>query len=336
MSWPSLRTVAMLIVVVLVGGSAGCSSNGTDRETDGTDAETTSAASRPDAQPSAGCTSPHTEFVAQGVEGRFVSSDVERVFSIYSPADVDADMPLPLVVNMHGAQGTAAVQEETSGLGALGEQEGFVVVAPQALGAVPIWNLSNDGPDLAFVEELIGATEAAMCIDLSRVYLTGFSMGGMMSMLLACRHPERYAAIAPVSGEIEVPDCPDPRPALLAFHGTADPAVHFDGSLEQNLTILIPFATDVPRAEIVRRWAAANGCGMPATDADIIPDVEHQTYTCPVDDAVEMYVVDGGVHAWPGSTPTPYARSVGAIPTQTIDASQLIWTFFEQQQSVHP
>ena len=37
-------------------------------------------------------------------------------------------------------------------------------------------------------------------IDESRVYISGFSMGGMMTNALACAYPELFAAAAPCNG----------------------------------------------------------------------------------------------------------------------------------------
>jgi polyhydroxybutyrate depolymerase len=281
-------------------------------------------------QASAGCRSPDADFAALGDDGRFTSGGIERVFSIAAPEDVSGRDPLPLIVNLHGARATAVLQQTSSELSTRGPEEGFVVVAPQGMGTPPNWRIAAEGPDLAFVEQLIDEVERRMCIDQSRIYLTGFSMGGMMTMLLACRQPERYAAIAPVAGEIEITDCPSDRPPLLAFHGTADTVVHFDGTLDPNVAVLAPYPNDPPRDEIVRRWADANGCTLPATDTPLPPDVEEQAYTCPPSGSVEMYVIEGGGHTWPGSTPGPYAAALGGSTTQTIDATGLMLAFFAQ------
>jgi polyhydroxybutyrate depolymerase len=93
---------------------------------------------------------------------------------------------------------------------------------------------------------------------------------------------------------------------------------------------LVPYPNDPPRDEIVRRWAAANLCEPDPVEVAVPPDVEHETYSCPTDDAVEMYVVDDGGHTWPGSTPGPYSEALGGKTTQTIDATALIWAFFSQ------
>jgi polyhydroxybutyrate depolymerase len=224
------------------------------------------------------------------------------------------------------------VQERSSQFAELGRQRDFIVVEPDALAARNmIWDLSPSGPDVGFVDQLVDEVEARLCVDTSRVYLTGFSMGGMMSMVLACRDPERYAAIAPVAGVIAIEGCARETPIpVIAFHGTADNAVRFDGSLADNVAFVVPYTSGPSREEIVRTWAAKNGCAVPAEDAALPPDVDIETYDCPQNGSVEMYVVEDGGHTWPGSTPGPYSAALAGRTTQTVDATDLIWRFFEQ------
>lgn len=312
-------SIMALALVVVVGA---CS---TDEQGDGPTATTTVAA-----QASRGCTAPDADFAALGADGRLTSGGVERQFSVAAPDRAVGDEPVPLIVNLHGARATAEQQQATSELATRGPEAGFVVVAPQALGARPIWSLTADGPDITYVQDLVDEVEQRLCIDRSRVYLTGFSMGGMLSMRLACTAPDRFAAVAAVSGEIDYDDCPTTgRPPLLAFHGTADTVVRLDGSLDPGVALSIPFPDEPPRVEIVRRWAQATGCTVPPEETEIPPDVEHQHYDC-TDSAVELYLIDGGGHTWPGSTPGPYTEALGGTTSQTIDATSLILEFFGQ------
>jgi predicted peptidase len=75
-------------------------------------------------------------------------------------------------------------------------------------------------PDLL---RLLDDTVAALPIDPTRVYLTGLSMGGFGSWDLGSRHPERFAAVAPICG------WGDPKTVVAlahtpvwAFHGLKD------------------------------------------------------------------------------------------------------------------
>jgi polyhydroxybutyrate depolymerase len=192
-----------------------------------------------------------------------------------------------------------------------------------------VWSLNPSGPDVAYLDALIDEVEGRACIDTNRVYLTGFSMGGMMSMVMACREPDRFAAVAPVAGAIEVTPCErDEGVPLLAFHGTADNAVYFDGSFDPDVGLLVGRTEGPSRTEIVEAWSRANDCDTGTDASDIGDDVEHLTFTCPAGEEVEMYVIEDGGHTWPGGEQSPMAEALAGRTTQTIDATRLIWDFF--------
>ena len=82
------------------------------------------------------------------------------------------------------------------------------------------------------VEELL-SDRNRFRIDRTRVYLTGFSMGGFGTFKTASEYPQLFAAIAPVAGggepnqQEKIKDLP-----VWAFHGTADTAVEYKHSKE--------------------------------------------------------------------------------------------------------
>jgi predicted peptidase len=97
----------------------------------------------------------------------------------------------------------------------------FVVVAP--VSPEKRWN-----PDevIAFLDELLAERRLRFQMDTNRVYLTGHSMGGFATFEIACRYPDRFAAIVPVAGGYN----PEAASKLLAvpvwaFHGDDDPVV---------------------------------------------------------------------------------------------------------------
>jgi phospholipase/carboxylesterase len=64
--------------------------------------------------------------------------------------------------------------------------------------------------------------------------VTGFSQGGMLAFAIAVHHPEIAGAAVPVGGWLPPPLWPAGKgtgtsyPKIVALHGTADTAVHFD------------------------------------------------------------------------------------------------------------
>jgi polyhydroxybutyrate depolymerase len=315
--WSQSVAVAVVATVVL----SACSSG----DTVGSATDTTATGA------SAGCASPDSELARTGDDGTFTSDGEERTFTLAVPSDAAPTEPVPLVVSLHGASSSSAIHENSVRLAPLSEEEGFAVLTPQARGASRTWDIQPEGPDVRFVEELLDHVESGLCIDTNRVYLTGFSMGGILSTVLACRDSERYAAIAPVAGLVQVDGCESTTPVpLLAMHGTADKTIGFDGTVSPSVALLVGSSTGPSRADLVAAWAESNGCDTGATSTRIEPDVVHLTYACPPDGSVEMYVVEDGGHAWPGSESTAMSEAVAGRTTQTIDATRVIWDFFEQ------
>jgi len=108
-----------------------------------------------------------------------------------------------------------------------GEEFSFIVVSPQC----PVdswWTEILDG-----LVALLDEVQSKFAVDPDRVYLTGLSMGGFGTWALACRHPERFAAIAPICGGGEwflatrLKNVP-----VWAFHGAKDPVVPLRESTE--------------------------------------------------------------------------------------------------------
>lgn len=94
----------------------------------------------------------------------------------------------------------------------------FIVVSPQAPSG-EVWS-----PDV--LTGLLDEVLAKFPIDPDRIYLTGLSMGGYGAWALAIEHPERFAAVVPISGGgnparvCALKDLP-----VWAFHGARDSVV---------------------------------------------------------------------------------------------------------------
>lgn len=72
----------------------------------------------------------------------------------------------------------------------------FVVVSPQC----PRGQTWSDEALLSLVDDIIHRHR----VDARRIYLTGLSMGGYGTWSLGLKHPERFAAIAPICGGGEI------------------------------------------------------------------------------------------------------------------------------------
>ena len=190
------------------------------------------------------------------------------------------------------------------------------------------------------------ACEAEQCIDTSRVYATGLSNGAFMSSVLACTMADRFVAVAPVAGLIHPKTCAPARPIpVLAFHGTADPILLFNGGVGGRLNEVLGKGGDVtedtstvPEPDLngpgypaaAQEWATANGCTGDPTDEDLTKTVLERTWTCPADAPVEFMIVDGGGHSWPGSEFSQKVEKIVGPTDMSIDADELTWDFFQR------
>ena len=135
----------------------------------------------------------------------------------------------PLILYLHGGahRGTDPQRLRQWGLPAVVDRDPsfpFVVLSPQ-LPAGQLWT------DTDALVALLDDVTARYRIDPKRVYVVGHSMGGNGAWFLAYRHPERFAAIAPIAGPgnpwwaTRLKDVP-----AWAFHGDADSVVSVDES----------------------------------------------------------------------------------------------------------
>ena len=80
----------------------------------------------------------------------------------------------------------------------------------------------------------------------------------------------------------------------------------------------------------LERWAQSDGCAAPAHLTQLTASVRRLHYDgCQGGSTVELYVVDGGGHTWPGSEFSKLSESVLGPTTSEIDANQIIWDFFQ-------
>ncbi len=82
---------------------------------------------------------------------------------------------------------------------------------------------------ILLLDELLNDKEKRWQIDETKIYLTGFSMGGFGTFRTACEFPHRFSAIVPVAGGGEVEDAVKLKDVpTYAFHGDADEVVSYD------------------------------------------------------------------------------------------------------------
>lgn len=144
----------------------------------------------------------------RGITGFFERaylSEVDGVldsYLIYLPKYYDADKSYPLIVLLHGYGESAYLPQfsavHNSFLEAC-ENHQVIMAAPNGKHKIPyVSSYMNEGEQ--DVLQVINRVRKLYTIDSSRIYLTGLSMGGFGTWRLGSRHPEMFAAIAPVCG----------------------------------------------------------------------------------------------------------------------------------------
>jgi polyhydroxybutyrate depolymerase len=268
---------------------------------------------------------------AATTDGIIHSGGVERQYKLFAPAA--RGWPLPLVLNIHGFASGKDLFAEMNQMGALAQGQRFVAVFGHALGNPPSWVASAQGNDVNYLNDLVDTVESRLCIDIAREYVTGFSQGAVMTTLLACADSERFAAAAPVAGIAEVNGCePTHKMPVVAFHGTDDPLVLYQGGLvgPDGKRAQPPegVSAERPVTKRVATWAEYNNCEGRATESRPADHARLLHYDCHPRADVELYVLDGAGHTWPGSEPNALASILGST-NMSVDATEIIWDFFQ-------
>lgn len=281
--------------------------------------------------PSAPATRPVIAASGSDLVGKVAVGGLERTYLIHIPADASPEHPLPLLVMFHGAGGDGARAEVTTGFTADSNDNDFIVVYPNGTAANSIegelaWNAGNccglprgrNVDDVGFVSAMLAQVEAKYPVDMERVYLAGFSNGGMMTYRLACQLPGQFAAIAVVSGALNYKDCASGSPLpVLILHGTADQTVPYEGG-ETNPRTASRFGqwTNASVVYSTNFWLKADDCDDdPVVATDEVSSTD--TYDeCADGSTVEVVTITGGTHTWP------------RLETFGVDGSALILRFF--------
>jgi len=277
-----------------------------------------------------------------------VSDGRERCYLLYVPPSLDRTRPVPVVVSLHGFASNAWSQELLARWNRLADKEGFVVVYPEGTSFPVRWNsggtvFSGKVDDVRFFRDVVADLAKEVAIDPARIYVTGMSNGGAMANRIACEAADVVAAAGtvaavPMDASTDAPvdvaqACTPQRPVpLIAFHGTADPLVKYEGGEHQMPALLrrlnlrgVPFSYP-PVETWIAGWAERDGCsptpeGIPATG-----DASGIRYTgCQGGAEVVLYTIDGGAHTWPGGWPIPLMGKT----SRDINASATMWSFFE-------
>ena len=207
-------------------------------------------------------------------EHKFKHKGVEYTYSVYIPKNIKAYAPLVMVLHGYGSKDVPVIKY---GFNPVADEHGFAICYPHgpkdennkiywSIGYKYHIETKQMRDDVGFLVRLVKHMQKNYNLSKENVFSAGNSNGGAMGYILAYKKPEKFAAIASVSGHIMEymyrrlePKRPIP---IMEIHGTHDPLARWNGD---------PFNNDLRGGDIaiprvVGLWATVNRCTYEVTE----------------------------------------------------------------------
>lgn len=181
------------------------------------------------------------------VRGARASDLVDRYYRTYVPRRYNPDRATPLLFALGGFSVDMYWLAEFTELNRLADREDIIIVYGHPewrdFGNFDVFSWYSykeayegdwiDNPDIAYMEAIYQDLSELYNIDSSRVYVSGHSRGGALSMIAAFERPDLFAGFCSQAGFVRANDyndrieelAPTVRPAVYLVHGDADPDV---------------------------------------------------------------------------------------------------------------
>jgi poly(3-hydroxybutyrate) depolymerase len=217
-----------------------------------------------------------------------------RKYILRVPDSYDNTHPYRLVFAFaeSGASAMQVVSRNYFTLATL-DSKNTIFAAPDAADGAGTWSKS----DVQLTDAILTQLEGDLCIDKTRIFATGFSFGGAMSLALACTRADVFRAVAFFSGADLTGSCPATLTKPIAYYASQ--------ASQDSTGTPMPSSGKVKQAE----FAAVNGC-MPEPTATTFPG-SGKAHTCTEYKGCSAghptkYCVFDGPHGWepkdPGQT----------------------------------
>ena len=134
--------------------------------------------------------------------------------------------PMPLMVLLHGAGGSARRQLDR--FGTVPDEAGVAVLALDSRGGT--WDAirTSFGGDVAFMDRALEHVMKTVAIDPQRVSIGGFSDGATYALSLGLINGDLFRRIVAFSPGFVIPAEPTGRPRVFVSHGRADEILPID------------------------------------------------------------------------------------------------------------
>ncbi len=272
---------------------------------------------------------------------------IKRTYHIYLPKGFSKNNPAPMVLALHGGGGIASKFEKHTTNGTLtqaADKRGVVLVFPQGKGKQwndgrkEIFRKKKKHDDVGFISKIIDKMINDYGIDEKRVYATGISNGGFMSVRLAIDLSDKIAAVAPVTAQLSKAlkdSSPEFPVSIMIVNGTDDPLVPFNGGEVKVFKFSRSRGEVLSASATIDHFIQFNNCDI-QMERDVLPDKDPNDETtvvienyanCKDETSVILVKVKGGGHTWPGGKQYLRPRIVGVV-SKEINASEMILDFF--------
>ncbi|MFA5028713.1 MAG: alpha/beta fold hydrolase [Candidatus Methylomirabilota bacterium] len=299
--------------------------------------------------------SPGPDAFAAGVpgpgdhEGALKHRKRRRTYSCHLPPSFKERSLLPVVVVLAGGRGGSAGMRRITrgGFDKLSDKHGFIVLYPEYVqniwndgrGVPTFYSQANNVDDVGFISALVDRAVRDLKGDRRRVYVAGFSNGGLMAQRVACELPDKVAAVVSVAGGIApkvARRCRrGPAVSVLMIHGDQDPFMRWNEPL---VTIAMAQAGErltVPKN--LKLWLRLDQCPAKARtdslrDADPADRTRIRTAVygpCADGAEVALTTIEGGGHTWPGGEQWQPEFIIGPVSREA-DGAALSWDFFQR------
>jgi len=233
----------------------------------------------------------------------FIHNGLERKYYLFK--NEEGNKAAPLIVNLHGYGSNARQQRIYSQMNKYALKKNISIVYPEGINRSwnVGWDVNNKTQDIGFIYALLDTLIANYNIDTNRIYVCGFSNGGMMVNKLALEPENRFAAFGNVAGilllnEDGAPKTMKPTP-MMHIHGTEDRWVpYYDKRREDRKNV----------QESLDYWIDHNNLNNQSEEIVSQKTFFKKTsvkkytyYSDEIDTKVVHYQVDGGGHQWFGT-----------------------------------
>jgi len=282
---------------------------------------------------------------------------LRRYFRVYVPLKL-ASKPDMVMLFHGGTQSMRKIFRDRAGgtqeWAHLTNENGFLLLVPNGVNvktgdtegdrqnwndcrvAVEGDNSASSADDVGFVRDLISWMEAHYHVNKLRIYATGASNGGMMTLRLVTELAEQLAAAAVfIANQPVESDCKQatqPVPLFMMF-GTKDPLMRWDGGQIRSQG---PVMMSVPAT--LNYWLDVNRADRDRVVTELMPDVDNKDDSMiikniypakPGGQPLWFYQVLGGGHTMPSKKyKLPFvARVLVGQQNRDLEGADEAWNF---------